>query len=311
MPNRMRIATVALAVLLTGCTARVAVESPSEQPSATAAATVSPSSTPDLTEIVISPSGAPAGMGHDSTAEGTPVLTHVVISGRAPEFFALDGFRDARATTFSGEGGALLSLALLFDTPPNAEMALDLFLDELQSEAGYGFGSGRDAELGDEGTCDEGANPALDGLQESICLWRNGRLVLIAGGPIDPGPLWQIAKAMDGAASGGGSATASGVLTDDIRDAAVDIATGYGGLKELVDRHPYDVDAVMPGPDGTVDVFMWFRDEVPLEEWALGPLCEVSAADPFTGVHARVNLETDTVVAVSPRWGIGTCLAIP
>lgn len=308
MPARVRIATVALTVLFAGC----AAESASEQPSA--AASASPTSTPgassDLAEIVISPTAPPEGMGFDEAVEGRAVLTHVVISGRASEFLALPGFRDGRVTKFSGLSGALLSLGLSFDTPHDAATAFDLFLDELQSKEGYGFGPGPDADLGDEGTCDEGANPGVDGLQESICLWRNGPLVLIAGGPIDPEHLRPIAEAMDQAAGDGSRATASGARTEqETRDAAVDIATGSGGLAELLDRHPYGVDAVIPGPGGRVDVFMWFDAPVPIGEWALGPLCDFDgAADPLTGVHALVNVETETVIAVSPRWGLVTCI---
>jgi hypothetical protein len=286
MPTALRNAPVALVLLLAACAGNVAVETPSELP--TAAATASPTSgpggSPDLAEIVISPSDPPAGMGHDETVERRSVLTSVVISGRASEFLGLPGFRDGRVTKFSGESGALLSLGLSFETPQDAAYAFDLFLDELQSEEGYGFGSGPDANLGDEGTCDEGANPALDGLQESICLWRNGSLVLIAGGPIDPEHLRPFAEAMDQAAGDGSSATASGIRIEDTHEAAVDIVTGYGGLTELLGRHPYFVDAVIPGPEGRVDVFMWFDAAVPIEEWPLGPVCEVGVGtDPFYG----------------------------
>jgi hypothetical protein len=141
-------------------------------------------------------------MDHDSTGDGRAALTEVVISGRGPEFQSLPGFRDGRYTTFSGTGGALLSLALSFDTPQDAERAFDLYIDELQSDEGYGFGEGPEADLGDEGTCDEGENPALDGLEESICVWRNGSLVLMAGGPIDPPVLRALVETMDEAAGG-------------------------------------------------------------------------------------------------------------
>jgi hypothetical protein len=309
MPTRMRVAPVALTVLLAGC----AAESPSEQPSA--AATLWPNSTPgssyDLAEIVISPSDPPAGMSHDETGEGDSVLTSAVISGRAAEFLALPGFHDGRLTRFSGKSGALLSLGLAFETPQNAAVAYDLFLDELQSEVGYGFGPGHDAGLGDEGTCDEGTNRALDGLQESICLWREGALVLIAGGPIEPGRLYKFAEAMNRAVGDPSSATRVVGPTDDSYDAAIDIATAHGGLTELLDRHPYGVDAVVTRPGGRVDVFMWFLNAVPIEEWPFGPTCEVTLGDQFTGVHTVVNLETEKVVAVSPRWEISSCISVP
>ena len=110
---------------------------------------------------------------------------------------ALDGFTTGRYTEFSSESGVLLSLGPLFDTVDNAERAVDLYLDELQSEEGYGFGSGLEAGLGDEGTCDEGDNPALGGLHESICIWRSGNLVLIAGGTLESDDLHSVAEGMD------------------------------------------------------------------------------------------------------------------
>ena len=74
---------------------------------------------------------------------------------------------------------------------------MQLYLDELRSEAGYGFGPGDPAGLGDEGTCDVGPNRGLDGLVEAICLWRNGPFVLLVGGPIDPAVIRDIAEGMD------------------------------------------------------------------------------------------------------------------
>ena len=156
--------------------------SASTSPGVSPSSGVSPSA--NLAGIVIGQSDPPEGMSHDTTVEGADALTQVVISGRDAEFLALPGFRDGRSNSFSGESGALLSIALAFDTPDDAAGALDLFLDELQSDDGYGFGAASgDAGLGDEGTCQEGANPALDDLQESICIWRHGDAVLIVGGP--------------------------------------------------------------------------------------------------------------------------------
>jgi hypothetical protein len=170
------------------------------EPSASTTSSATPS--PNLESIVIGPSDPPEGMRHDTTAEGDDALTAVVISGRDAEFLDLPGFRDGRLNSFSGEGGALLSIALAFDTSADAADALDLFLDELQSGEGYGFGAASgDVGLGDESACQEGANPALNNLQESICIWQHGELVLIAGGPIAQEVLRPYAEAMDAAAA--------------------------------------------------------------------------------------------------------------
>jgi hypothetical protein len=149
----------------------------------------------DLDAIVRS--APPPGMSHDGTLRSTAALTQVVISGRAQEFEALDGFVDGRAASFSGDEGAFLSIALAFETADNAAAAFSEFEYELESSEGYDFGASQPAGLGDEGVCDVGPNPALDGLFESICIWQQGRLVLIAGGPIDMAQLHDLAEGME------------------------------------------------------------------------------------------------------------------
>ena len=157
----------------------------------------------DLASVILAPDAAPSGVRNDTVVEGTPVLTRVVISGRDLEFLALSGFAAGRYSQFSGEGGLLLSLGLLFDTTADAERALALFLVELRSDKGYRVGSGgAEVGLGDGGTCAEFDNPALGGLQESACLWRHGTLVLLTGGTLGPEAIQAIAEGMDdGAAS--------------------------------------------------------------------------------------------------------------
>lgn len=163
-------------------------------------AEASPLAAPDLAAIVLAPDAAPAGVHNDTVVEGTPVLTRVVISGRDLEFLGLTGFAAGRYSQFSGEGGLLLSLGLLFDTDTDAERAFDLYLDELRSDEGYGAGAGAGgvgAGLGQEGTCAEFDNPALDGLHENACLWRQGTLVLLAGGTLERDVIRSIADGMD------------------------------------------------------------------------------------------------------------------
>jgi len=152
----------------------------------------------DLADIVLAPEAAPSGTGYDYMGEGAPVLTRVVISGRDSEFLKLDGFTAGRYTAFSGGSGILLSLGLLFDTVGNAERAFDLYLDELQSDKGYGVGGGGvEAGLGDQGTCAEFDNPSLGDLHEYACLWRHGPLVLVAGGTLELDAVDSIAAGMD------------------------------------------------------------------------------------------------------------------
>ncbi len=146
-------------------------------PTATAGAAV------DLSMIVFGPDDAPAGMIHDDTVTGLETATLVIVSGSDAEFEALDGFLDGRATFFSGDGGALLTLALAFDDSLNADLAAHAYQRELRRDDGYGFGAGERASFALDGICDTGANPAHNGLEESICIWHNGPVVLIVGGP--------------------------------------------------------------------------------------------------------------------------------
>ena len=181
-----------LSGVLVGCglgSASQGPSTPSSVPtSASAGSTPSslPSPTPvaiDLSRIVFGPEEAPAGMALDDTITGPETLTLVVISGQDAEFEALDGFVDGRATFFSGEGGALLTLALAFDDTLAADVAMHRYQRELKGSDGYGFGLSQPADFAFEGICDTGANPAHNGLEESICIWRAGGLVLIVGGP--------------------------------------------------------------------------------------------------------------------------------
>lgn len=61
----------------------------------------------------------------------------------------------------------------------------------------------KDAGLGDEGTCLDGENPQMGGLQETICAWRRDQLVMVVGGGIaNETPVREEAAAMDGRAAG-------------------------------------------------------------------------------------------------------------
>ena len=95
-----------------------------------------------------------------------------------------------------------MSLGLLFDSIPHAETAFEMYLDELLSDHGYAAPVTGEGGLGDEGLCAEFDNPALGGLHEDACLWRNGSLILIAGGTLQPDAILRLAQAMDQRATG-------------------------------------------------------------------------------------------------------------
>jgi len=202
---RNTVLVVALGVLVSACGQGASSATPTASPSPVSAPpTPEPTPMPravDLVAIVVAKGAPPSGLVHDNTVEGPTALVRLVVSRRASQFSALDGFTAGRYSEFSGERGVLLSLGLLFDTVDNAERAFDLYLDELLSDEGYGAGSGIEAGLGGEGTCAEFDNPALGGLHENACIWRNGNLVLAAGGTLAPEEIHSIAEGMDASAS--------------------------------------------------------------------------------------------------------------
>lgn len=169
----------------------------SPSPGVAIAGPASAAPAPDLASIIVAPEAAPLGMHHDETGAGRDALTMLIISGHEAEFAALDGFVDARWTTFSGDAGALLSLAMAFEGGLTGDVAYHRFGKELHDDDGYGFGEMERTYLGFEGRCGTGANPALDGLVETICIWREGPLILIAGGPLPSEDLKAIAADMD------------------------------------------------------------------------------------------------------------------
>ena len=193
----------AAVVLLTACGAPAQTFFPTATPQTSSPATTAPSSSPTANaealrlvgDIVVSPDSPPPGTEFNGTGDGQTALMAVVISGRRQEFQELPGFVDGRFNTFSDGGGALLSLALLFDTDEHAEEAFDLFHLELVSDDGYGL-AGTPATLGDEGACGEGPVPTPLG-EETICIWRNGPLLLAAGGALPDEGIFAAAEAMD------------------------------------------------------------------------------------------------------------------
>lgn len=156
---------------------------------------------PDAAEIALAADAAPPGMAFNGTGEATDALTAVVISGRDADFLRLAGFVDGHFRTFSGDAGAVLSLALVFDDVDHADAAFGLFLDELESDDGYGLDGGVATDWGDEGTCAAGPVPTPIG-EETICVWRTGRVVLALGGAMDADQFGEIGAGMDRRAAG-------------------------------------------------------------------------------------------------------------
>ena len=203
MAIRRTTSGLAIAITLTTSACTAAPPSGSEPASSIAASsesTVAPSPSVtqvDLEAVVISPEAPPAGMTADGGRDGQ-VLGRLPLSPtRAAELQAQPGFVNGRYATFSGSAGFLLSWAAQYASDQDAAGAVSIILDELQSEDGYGWGMGEPAGLGDEGTCLEGDNPRESGLHETICVWRNGSLVLVVGGDSTETPMQSLAEETD------------------------------------------------------------------------------------------------------------------
>jgi hypothetical protein len=147
-------------------------------------------------EIALSEEDAPPGTVFNGSGEGPDARTVVVLSGRSDDFLALPGYVEGQYRTLSGDGGAVLVLALVFDTPEHADGAFAAYLVELTSDDGYGLDSGTSTAWGDEGTCATGPVPTPLG-EETICLWRTGSVVMAVGGAMEQDRLFTIAKDMD------------------------------------------------------------------------------------------------------------------
>ncbi len=155
----------------------------------------------ELEGIVLNADGAPSGMALDGIfTDRNDVLLRPVISVEGPDagaFLEQPGFIAGRYAEFSDARAGVLSWTALFETVEDAELALAIYVTEVQSADGYGLTSRVDVELGDEGAFySDGNDPEFNA---QVYLWRVGNLVLAAAtyGDFDAGQLGQIAEGMD------------------------------------------------------------------------------------------------------------------
>jgi hypothetical protein len=175
--------------------------------------TLQPSIAPsplDLASVVIPPHEPPRGMTMSDEGGGRPVLQQLpLFPETASQLEATPGFVEGRWSRFAGSAsdfeasrGFILTWVVEYDSEANARSALAILLTELQSDDHYGWGIGEDAGLGDEGTCLDGKNPQMGGLQETICVWRRAQLVMVVGGGnYNETPVQDDAAAMDARAA--------------------------------------------------------------------------------------------------------------
>jgi hypothetical protein len=160
--------------------------------------------------LVIPPEEPPDGMTLSDEGEGRVVLHQLpLFPDTAGKLQATPGFVDGSWSRFAGSAsdfeaskGFILTWVAEFDSETDASGGFSILLNELQSDDHYGWGIGEDAGLGDEGTCLDGENPQLGGLQETICVWRRGQLVMVVGGGSEnETPIEVEAAAMDARAA--------------------------------------------------------------------------------------------------------------
>jgi hypothetical protein len=153
----------------------------------------------DLPAIVLPADDGPEGMRHDNTYDDERVLLRPIISVTGTDaipYLEQPGFVAGRYTEFSHSTAGLLSWAVLFETAEDAQRSLELYVEEVESEEGYGLTKRDDLAFGDEGGFFDHDDPA-DTAQ--VVLWRSGNLVMAAAtyGEFDPDELRSIAEQMD------------------------------------------------------------------------------------------------------------------
>jgi hypothetical protein len=154
----------------------------------------------DLPAIVLPADQGPEGMQHDITYDDERILLRPIISVTGTDavepYLEQPGFVAGRYTEFSHSTAGLLSWAALFESAEDAQRSLDLYIEEVESEAGYGLGDRADLAFGDEGSFWDDDAPEND---IQVILWRSGTLVMAAAtfGDFDPDELRTIAEQMD------------------------------------------------------------------------------------------------------------------
>ena len=163
----------------------------------------------DLTEIVVWEDTMPRDWTLDNLASNPfDVMTIPVRSMSATEFAEreeLGGYIGGRYTAFSGEDAVFISWAILFESAPQADAALDAYLYELEAPDGWGAGPAAPAEVGDVGYLLTGETRVLqppgphEPVPMHIYLWRRSNALMAIGGwfQYDAEQLSGLARGMD------------------------------------------------------------------------------------------------------------------
>lgn len=163
----------------------------------------------DLPTIVVWEETMPSDWTLDTLISNADEVLVIPVRSTTPEQFAaresVTGYVGGRYTNFTGSDAVFISWATLFETVPQADAALDAYLFELGSEAGWGVGPEMPVELGDEGYLLTGETrvlqpgPPHEPVPMQIYLWRRSNVLLALGGwfEYDPDQLLDVARGMD------------------------------------------------------------------------------------------------------------------
>ncbi len=206
----MKALAVALILVVAGCGSDTPEASVDRPEPTMASASVGPTHAGqhdlELESVIIPPDEPPPNTTLSGEGRGRGTLGELpLFPSTAAELVTAPGFVDGRWSRFAGSEedfaesrNFILTWVVQYATTDEAEAVVARLLNELQSEDRYGWGIGKDAGLGDEGTCLDGENPQLGGHPETICVWRRGPLVMVVGGGNrNPTPVPDDAAAMD------------------------------------------------------------------------------------------------------------------
>jgi hypothetical protein len=100
-------------------------------------------------------------------------------------------------------------------------------------------------------------------------------------------------------------------VTRDITEVAMEIVVDDARVSDFLSQNAYVVEGVTPLAGDMVVVSIRFEEPAPTEGWPQLDACEVGGAEgPATGLDFEVDLASEAVVAMSPRWGHVSCLDI-
>lgn len=145
----------------------------------------------------------------------------------------------------------------------------------------------------------------LDGIARVLALGAATLLVAAGCSTVQPTHSTVPNESSSTAESRAPSASGTVPTTQDLAQVALEIAIDDGRLTEVMERHSYRIDGARQRSSSEAELFLWFDESVPLEEWPIDLCGAGESRGPFTGLHFLVDLTAHQVSAVSPVWADG------